>query len=144
MLPFKNKVVKIEVSGATLRAVLEHAVARSSEDVAPGRFLQISGVRFAFDGRQPAGSRVVDVTVNGAPLDGKRTYTIASSDYIAIDGGDGYAMLKTARVLIPAERAQFDSDVLQAAIVAKKVIAPKTDGRIKRLDQYQNQKSECL
>jgi 5'-nucleotidase len=144
MLPFKNKVVKIEVSGATLREVLEHAVARSSEDVAPGRFLQISGVRFTFDRRQPAGSRVVDVTVNGAPLDVKRTYTIASSDYIAIDGGDGYVMLKTARVLIPPERAQFDSDVLQAAIAAKKVIAPKTDGRIKRLDQNQNQKSDCL
>jgi hypothetical protein len=52
-------------------------------------------------------------------------------------------MLKTARVLTPRERAQFDSDVLQAAIVAKKVIAPKTDGRIKRLDQSQKPKTDC-
>jgi hypothetical protein len=60
-----------------------------------------------------------------------------------MDGGDGYAMFKKARVLIPRERAQFDSDILQAAIVAKKVIAPKTDGRIKRLDQKQKPKNDC-
>ena len=143
ILPFKNKVVKVEVSGAILRTVLEHGVARSAEDAEPGRFPQVSGMRFTFDGRRPPGSRIVDLTINGKPLDEKKTYTLAASDYIAIDGGDGYAMLKTARVLIPRERGQFDSDVLQAAIAAKKVVAPKTDGRIKRLDQNQKPKSDC-
>ena len=143
ILPFKNKVVKVEVSGATLRAVLEHGVARSAEDAEPGRFPQVSGLRFSFDARRPAGSRVIDLTVNGKPLDEKKTYTLAASDYVAIDGGDGYEMLKTARVLIPRERAQFDSDVLQAAIVAQKVIAAKTDGRVKRLDQNQKPQSDC-
>ena len=107
------------MSGATLREVLEHGVARSAEDAEPGRFPQVSGIRFTFDGRRPAGSRIVDLTVNGKPLDAKKTYTLAATDYVAIDGGDGYAMLKSARVLIPRERAQFDSDVVQAAIVAK-------------------------
>jgi 5'-nucleotidase / UDP-sugar diphosphatase len=135
MLPFKNKVVKIELSGATLREALEHGVARSAEDAEPGRFPQVSGLRFSFDARLPAGSRIVELTVNGKPLDPKRTYTLAAPDYIALDGGDGYAMLKSARVLVPRERAQFDSDVLRAAISKSKVIAPKTDGRIKRVDQ---------
>ena len=143
ILPFKNKVVKVEVSGATLREVLEHGVARSAEDAEPGRFPQVSGIRFTFDGRRPPGSRIVDLSVNGKPLDEKKLYTLAASDYMAIDGGDGYAMLKTARVLIPRERGQFDSDILQAVIVAKKVVAPKTDGRIKRLDQSQPPKSDC-
>jgi 5'-nucleotidase len=143
ILPFKNKVVKVEVSGKTLREVLEHGVARSAEDAEPGRFPQVSGIRFTFDGRRPPGSRIVDLSVNGKPLDEKKIYTLAASDYVAIDGGDGYAMLKTARVLIPRERGQFDSDVLQAAIVAKKIISPKTDGRIKRLDQNQKPKSDC-
>src|SRR5258705_6730812 len=143
ILPFKNKVVKVEVSGAILHAVLEHGVARSAEDAEPGRFPQVSGIRFTFDGRRPPGSRIVDLSVNGKPLDEKKIYTLAASDYVAIDGGDGYAMLKTARVLIPRERGQFDSDVLQAAIVAKKIISPKTDGRIKRLDQNQKPKSDC-
>ena len=143
ILPFKNKVVKVEVSGKTLREALEHGVARSAEDAEPGRFPQVSGIRFTFDARRPPGSRIVDLSINGKPLDENKMYTLAATDYVAIDGGDGYAMLKGARVLTPRARSQFDSDVLQAAIVAKKVIAPKIDGRIKRLDQNQKPKSDC-
>jgi 5'-nucleotidase len=142
-LPFKNKVVKVELSGAVLRQVLEHGVARSAEDAEPGRFPQVSGVQFTFDASRPAGSRNVSLTVGGQPLAEKRIYTLATSDYVAIDGGDGYAMLKGTRLLIPRERAQFDSDVLQAAITAQKTIAPKVEGRIKRLDQNQKPKNDC-
>ncbi len=82
------------------------------------------------------------MTINGKPLDPNKNYTLAASDYVAIDGGDGYAMLKTARVLIPREQGQFDSDVVRLAIAAKRTIAPKTDGRIKRLDLDQKPKDE--
>ncbi|MDQ1728300.1 MAG: 5-nucleotidase / UDP-sugar diphosphatase [Pyrinomonadaceae bacterium] len=142
-LPFKNKVVKVELSGALLRQVLEHGVARSAEDAEPGRFPQVSGVQFTFDANRPAGSRIVTLTINGQPLDDQKLYTLATSDYVAIDGGDGYEMLKGTRLLIPRERAQFDSDILQTAISARKVIAPKVEGRIKRLDQKQKPKSDC-
>ena len=54
ILPFKNKVVKVELSGATLRQVLEHGVARSAEDAEPGRFPQVSGITFTFDADPPA------------------------------------------------------------------------------------------
>ncbi len=102
ILPFKNRVVKVELSGATLRQALEHGVARSAEDAEPGRFPQVSGVRFTFDATTPGRAREsLSLTVNGKPLDDKKNYTLATSDYVAIDGGDGYAMLKTARVLIP-------------------------------------------
>jgi 5'-nucleotidase len=143
ILPFKNKVVKVEVTGALLRQVLEHGVARSAEDAEPGRFPQVSGIRYTFDARKPAGSRIVDLSINGKPLDVSKTYTLAATDYVAIDGGDGYAMLKGTKLLLPRERAQFDSDVLQAAIKLRKTIAPKADGRIKRLDQNQTTKSDC-
>ena len=143
ILPFKNRVVKLELSGALLTQMLEHGVARSAEDAEPGRFPQVSGVRFTFDARRPAGSRITEITVNGRPLDAQKLYTLAASDYIAIDGGDGYEMLKSARVLIPRERAQLDSDVVQRVIVARKTIAPKTDGRIKRLDQNQKPQADC-
>jgi 5'-nucleotidase len=143
ILPFKNKVVKVEVTGAVLRQILEHGVARSAEDAEPGRFPQVSGIRYTFDAQRPAGSRIVDLSINGKPLDVSKTYTLAATDYVAIDGGDGYAMLKGTKLLLPRERAQFDSDVLQAAIRTRKTIAPKTDGRIKRLDQNQTTKSDC-
>ncbi|MEP6742626.1 MAG: 5'-nucleotidase C-terminal domain-containing protein [bacterium] len=143
ILPFKSKVVKVEVSGALLRQALEHGLARSAEDAQPGRFPQISGMRFTFDASRPAGSRIVSLTINGKPLDENRKYTLATTDYVALDGGDGYAMLKAARVLIPRETAQFDSEVLSAAIKARKIIAPKTDGRLQRLDKQKQQTSDC-
>ena len=143
ILPFKNRVVKIELDGATLRQALEHGVARSAEDAEPGRFPQVSGIRFTFDASRPAGSRIVSLTVNGKPLDRDKKYTLATSDYVAIDGGDGYAMLKGTRLLIPREQAQFDSDVLRAAILARKVIAPNVEGRIKRLDAVRKQNQDC-
>jgi 5'-nucleotidase len=143
ILPFKNRVVKIELDGATLRQALEHGVARSAEDAEPGRFPQVSGIKFSFDATRPAGSRIVDLTVNGKPLDPQKKYTLATGDYLAIDGGDGYAILKTARLLIPREQAQFDSDVVRAAIAMKKTIAPLVEGRITRLDQVRKQKKEC-
>jgi 5'-nucleotidase / UDP-sugar diphosphatase len=143
ILPFKNKVIKLELTGATLRAALEHGVARSAEDAEPGRFPQVSGIRLTFDATRPPGSRIISLAINGKPLDEKRKYTLATSDYIGIDGGDGYAMFKEARLLLPKERASYDSDVLRAAIATKKVIAPKVDGRIQRLDKEQKQKIDC-
>lgn len=143
ILPFKNRVVKLELTGATLRAALEHGVARSAEDAEPGRFPQVSGIRLTFDATRPPGSRIVNLTINGKPLDDQRKYTLATSDYIGIDGGDGYEMFKGARLLLPRERASFDSDVLRSAIATKKVITPKVDGRIQRLDKGEKQKIDC-
>jgi len=110
ILPFKNKLIKIEVTGATLRAALEHGVARSAEDSEPGRFPQVSGVQFTFDASRSPGSRIVDVKVNGLPLDDAKNYTLTTSTFLALDGGDGYAMFKGARVVTPPERAPTDVD----------------------------------
>lgn len=142
ILPFKNKVVKLEVTGATLRAALEHGVARSVEDAEPGRFPQVAGIRFLFDGRRPPGSRLVEVSVNGQPLDDRKKYSLAATNFVGLEGGDGYSMFKDSRVLISLEQAQLDADILRRAISSVKAIAPKTDGRIKRLDD-QARKTDC-
>lgn len=147
ILPFKNKVVKLEVTGELLKRVLEHGVARSAEDAEPGRFPQVSGLRFTFDTTKPPGSRIVSVTVNGNPLDENRKYTFATSAFVGIDGGDGYGMLKEAQILIPPEQGQIDSEILRKVITLRKVIAPKTDGRIKRMDRGQRRdssKPDCV
>jgi len=143
ILPFKNKVVKLEVTGKLLRQALEHGVARSAEDAEPGRFPQVSGVVFTFDARRPAGSRVVDLKVNGLPLNENAKYTLATSDFLGLAGGDGYEILKQGRVLVSKEQGKFDSDVLRSAIVARRTIAPKIEGRIKRLDVDQKQQIDC-
>jgi 5'-nucleotidase len=135
ILPYENPIVKIEVTGATLRAALEHGVSRSAEEKEPGRFPQVSGVRFTFDARKPAGSRVASVEVNGQPLDDKKTYTLATNTFIVLKGGDGYTMFTDPKFLINPENGPVEPVVLMEAISAAKEIAPKADGRIKRLDQ---------
>src|SRR5215207_7381728 len=142
ILPFKNKLVKIEVSGATLRAALEHGVSRSAEDSEPGGFPQVSGVQFSFDATRKPGARLVDVKVNGLPLDDAKKYTLTTTTFIALDGGDGYAMFKGAPVIIPPERAPIDVDVVRKAL-GRRAIAPKIEGRIKRLDVAQKSGANC-
>jgi len=142
MLPFKNKLVKIEVTGATLRAALEHGVSRSAEDAEPGGFPQVSGVKFSFDATRKPGSRLVDVTVNGLPLDDAKKYTLTTTTFIALDGGDGYSMFKGATVIVPPDRAPIDVDAVRKAL-GTRAIAPKVEGRIKRLDSVQKSGANC-
>ncbi|HEX6045730.1 MAG TPA: 5'-nucleotidase C-terminal domain-containing protein [Pyrinomonadaceae bacterium] len=143
ILPFKNKLVKIEVTGATLKAALEHGVARSAEDAEPGRFPQVSGVQFSFDASKSPGSRVSDVKVNGVPLDESKKYTLATSTFLALDGGDGYSMFKGSPIVLQPDRAPIDSDALKRMFVSGRAIAPKVEGRIKRLDAAKKSASNC-
>lgn len=131
ILPFENPIVKIEVTGATIRAALEHGLGRIAEDREDGRFPQVSGIRYVFDERRPAGSRITGVTVGGAPLDDAKTYTLATNIYV-LGGGDGYTMFRGARALITPEEGQVEPAVVISALGAVPSIAPKTDGRIQR------------
>jgi 5'-nucleotidase len=135
ILPYENPIVKIEVTGATLRAALEHGVSRSAEEREPGRFPQVSGIRFTFDARRPAGSRIVSVEVGGQPLDDRKTYTLATNTFLVEKGGDGYTMFGGAKYLVNPENGPVEPVVLMNAINSAKEIAPQVDGRIKRLDQ---------
>jgi 5'-nucleotidase len=118
LLPFNNPIVKIELSGRTLRQALEHSVARSGvgEDSEPGRFPQISGMSFKFDTSKPVGQRIIEIQVGGKAFDENRTYTLATSDFLVSRGGDGYTMFKEGKVLISADSGPKDSDALEKAI----------------------------
>lgn len=134
ILPFNNPIVKIELTGKTLRAAIEHGVARSApgEDGEPGRFPQVSGMSFSFDTSKPAGSRVSEILVGGKPLDDAKTYTLATSDFLVSRSGDGYVMFKEAKVLLDAATAPKDSDVFEKAIKESPnaTISPKLENRI--------------
>jgi 5'-nucleotidase len=143
ILPFKNKLVKIEITGATLRAALEHGVSRSAEDSQPGGFPQVSGIQFSFDASRKSGARIVEVKVNGQPLDDLKSYTLTTTSFLALDGGDGYTMFKDAKVIIPPDRAPVDVDVVKTAISSVRAIAPKVEGRIKRLDSVRKSGPDC-
>jgi len=144
ILPFGTDVVKVEVTGATLRRALEHGVSQSAAGAEPGRFPQISGLRFSFDTTSPVGSRVKKVTVNGQPRDDRRTYTLATNVYL-LGGGDGYDMFKGARQLTKQGEALADSEILRKAIAsAPQGIAPQVDGRIEWIGKpAEGNQNEC-
>ena len=134
ILPFENPIVKIEVTGATLRAALEHGVSRAREEREAGLFPQVSGLRFTYDGRLAPGARVTSITVGDAPLDNAKTYTLAVNTYV-LGGGDGYTMFRDARLLLKPEEAQVEPAMLMNIITAAGEIAPAVDGRIERKDK---------
>lgn len=136
MLPFNNAVLKVEITGKTLKEVLEHGVARSAEDPEPGRFPQVSGMSFKFDTSRPAGNRVTEILVCERPLNLKRSYTLATSSFLILNGGDGYEMFKKGKVLTDKATAKKDAAIVEEAIknAPNSTISPKVEGRIVRVD----------
>lgn len=130
-LPFGNRTLKLELTGADLLAALENGVSQVEDG--GGRFPQVSGLSFEYDADKPAGSRVGAVTVGGNPLDPSAAYTLATNDFMA-RGGDGYASLATARVLVDVRSAKLMASQVMDHVAALGTVAPTVEGRIRRLD----------
>ncbi|WP_281884442.1 5'-nucleotidase C-terminal domain-containing protein [Paenibacillus sp. YYML68] len=96
VLPFGNYIQTKKVTGADLKAALEHGVSAYPESL--GAFPHVSGMTFEFDAAQPKGSRVTAVLVKGQPLDLNKTYVLATNDFMAA-GGDNYTMFKSQPLL---------------------------------------------
>ena len=100
MLPFRNTVTLLEVTGDALRAALERSVDELPRPT--GHFLQTAGVEFSVDPGRLPGRRVGAISVAGRPLDPGGRYRVATLDYLA-RGQDGYPMLAASRVLLGPE-----------------------------------------
>lgn len=85
--PFGNRLVRLRLGGAAIRAAAEHLLA------GPRPIAHLSGATVRFDPARPAGSRVLGITLDsGEAIRDERTYTITVNDFLAA-GGDGFAML---------------------------------------------------
>ena len=126
-LPFLNKAYVLALSGEKLKEALEQGFVGAENEV--GRFPQVSGLRIKADVTRPAGQRVVNVLVNGKPLNPRGVYRLATNDYLA-NGGDGYAALKSGKVLSGEAEADLIANVVIAYIKAKGTVSPTLEGRI--------------
>ena len=124
VLPFDNSLVVIQLRGDAIVKALELSVGSYPNQL--GGFLQVSGLTFKFDPAKPAGSRVVEVKVNGLTIDPYRLYSVATNDFTAA-GGDGYAMFKDAKVLYMSGEMLRDVAI---KYIKGLEIAPKVEGRI--------------
>lgn len=154
MLPFDNKVTLVEVTGQTVWDALENGV--DGYPTTNGKFPQVSGIKYTFDGSKPAGERIVSVTLeDGTPLDLDAWYTLACNDFMC-GGGDGYTMLnvfnpddgnehngETAAQDLPGCKLVYRTNDYYRTVVSEYIkaqgnIAPALDGRITILNPQQS------
>ncbi len=119
VLPFENTIVNVDLTGEQLRGVLEDASG------AAGR-LQIGGGSWAYRFTNPAGSRVLEATIAGQPLDPKRVYHVATIDYLLL-GGDGHTWFGKGTNKIYGD---IEVDAVAAYMTAHSPLDPKVEGRI--------------
>ena len=125
VLPFQNTLSTFQVSGETMVAALENGASQWEEGA--GRFPQVAGMSFTVDPSKPAGERVSDVMVAGAPIDPAATYGVVSNNYVR-NGGDGYGMFVDASNVY--DFGPDLADVLAEYLAAQSPFTPYTDGRI--------------
>ncbi len=121
MLPFENTLMTVELTGSGIVSALERGASLESG------MLQVSGVAFRADLSKPAGSRVSDVRIGGAPLDPKKRYRAAVNDFLAA-GGDRFDAFREGTGA--AAGGNFRDAVLEYLRTGSPV-SPRVEGRIK-------------
>ena len=128
-LPFGNRLALVSITGANLKAAIEHGIEKLPES--NGRFPQISGFTVSYDVTKPAGERVTEIKVGDAPLDAQKKYSLAINDFNA-KGGDGYTMFEQAqRVSLDDDDAPMLADSVMVYVEKLGTVTIAADGRMK-------------
>ncbi|MCZ8172249.1 MAG: bifunctional metallophosphatase/5'-nucleotidase [Brevundimonas sp.] len=91
--PFGNVLITQTLTGAELRELLE----QNFDGNGPNQVLSPSrGFTYSYDLSRPVGSRIVDVRLDGQPIDPATSYRVTTSDFLA-SGGDTYSVLLKGR-----------------------------------------------
>ncbi len=102
--PFGNSLVRLELTGAQLRAALEHTVAGDRP------IAHVSGLTVWYDTSREPGNRVLTARLDtGDPLRDDSLYAVTVNDFMA-EGGDGFEVLTEA--LVSEDTGILDLDAL--------------------------------
>lgn len=135
----ETRAVTFPLSGARLRALLEHGV--GMRGLRNGPYPQLSGVRFAFDARKPTGARIVGPLLrdDGREIAPADTLRVTFVSYPACKGGDGYVIPEAASAcaLLAATPTSWprtaDLVLRHLESMQGRIVAPPV-GRVTRLD----------
>lgn len=130
----ETRVVTFPITGARLRALLEHAVSDGIRG--HGGFLQVSGIAFRYDPSRPSGERITSPIrmANGRLLQPEETIRMAFDAYPACEGGDGYQVPEAELACRDTASAPRAVDLLARYIAhdLHGTITPPTAARILR------------
>jgi 5'-nucleotidase len=126
--PFGNTLAVKSLTGRQIRALLEQQFDSGSNTVAsPNMLLPSANVRYAYDLSKPAGRRIVELTVDGKPIDENAVYRVAMNSFLAT-GGDNFTVFKDGTD--PAG-GPLDLDALEAWIASSSPLTPPAADRIR-------------
>ncbi|MFC7371422.1 bifunctional 2',3'-cyclic-nucleotide 2'-phosphodiesterase/3'-nucleotidase [Fictibacillus iocasae] len=132
-LPFGNTLATMKLSGAEIKAALEHGV-----KIAPaenGAFLHVAGMKFTYDSKKPAGERVVSMDVKNADgtftaIDPAKEYVVATNAFTA-KGGDGFTGFKKIyEAGGVTDLGISDWEIFRDYVAKLKNVNPAIEGRI--------------
>jgi 2',3'-cyclic-nucleotide 2'-phosphodiesterase (5'-nucleotidase family) len=118
VLPFQNTMVTLKLTGAQLKKTLEQGTGN----------VAVSGIRVQFDRKRPAGGRLLWAsTLEGAPLDDSKLYSLTTNDFV-LAGGDGFTEFAKGTDIV--DSGFYLRDAFVDYVKSRRVLTPKTDGRI--------------
>lgn len=126
-MPYTNKILVFDMSGAQVQALLNYSVSRSGSDF----FSQVSGARFNIADGKAANIQLLTDPANPAagyaPLDPAATYKVATSDFQGLIAG-GYK-----EIFAPASHVDTGLDVrteVRTYFQNNSPVSVQLDGRI--------------
>ena len=124
--PNAGTLMAMTMSGEQIKQTLE----QQWQAPLPSSNLIVSGLSYTYDAAQPAGSKVISVSVNGVPLNPNATYTVATVDTVTL-GDDGYTTFGQGSNM---NYGTTDVDALVAYVKAlPQPVNVTIDGRIQRI-----------
>lgn len=120
--PFGNALVTTTLTGAEIKAALEQGF----DAIGPEQVLAPSaGLVYRYDRRQPVGSRIAMIALNGQPLDPAASYRVTMNGFLAL-GGDGFTVFKAGRDQVTGPT---DLEALEALFRSKALVEVPRDAR---------------
>lgn len=114
--PFENELVVLEIKGKHLLKLMHNIAAVGGEGVSSSVRMVISKDR-----------KLISATINGEKISRKRTYTVATLDYLAEGNDKMYALKKAKKRHMIGLKTR---EVLMESVVKHRIIDSKIEGRI--------------
>ncbi len=119
LLPFDNVLVEMDLTGKDILDLLEQSATLEKG------ILQVAGIRVKYDMKRPVRSRVIEVFVNGKPLDPNRVYRVVTNDFLAV-GGDKFTAFTRGKNITYGDMLR---DVFVTYLKKHSPISPQVEGR---------------
>jgi 5'-nucleotidase len=128
--PFANDLVVKSMTGRQIRALLEQQFASGSNSPThPVMLLPSHGFTYSYDLARPEGRRILDLRLDGAPIDDASLYRVAMNSFLAT-GGDNFTIFRDGT---DPRTGPQDVDALEHYVTAAGTLVPPPADRVTRI-----------